>query len=296
MKISIALATFNGEKFIIEQLESINKQSQQSNEVVISDDNSTNETKEIVEEYINDHNLSHWILIDNELGKGVSNNFINALRHTSGDIVFLCDQDDIWEFDKVETMVAAFDNKVECVISAIKYINQEGKPIIDKTAYTNKKDHVVNMSELCGVCSYLGMSSAYRRNTVDDTENSFMKETAHDWALMIKASEKGIIKYIGKPVQRYRQHLNNASVIKNGTRKKNRLDFIRRQINILSNTKKYTKENNRRKILETYVRFNKKRIEWISGKMVSSILLNIPRYRQLKFTFRNVVADIVATL
>ena len=54
MKISIALATFNGEKFIIEQLESINKQSQQPNEVVISDDHSTDETKAIVEEYINE--------------------------------------------------------------------------------------------------------------------------------------------------------------------------------------------------------------------------------------------------
>lgn len=296
MKISVALATYNGEKFIIEQLESIYKQTKQPDEVIISDDHSTDKTKDLVADYISSHNLSRWSVIDNELSNGITNNFINALQHTSGDIIFLCDQDDVWEPEKVENIVSAFENKTECVISAIKYIDQDGRLINEKTAYTNNKDHIVGLSELCCVCSYLGMSSAFRRNVIEATTESFMRSTSHDWALMVKASNIGEIKYIGQAVQKYRQHSNNASVIKNGSRRENRLSFIQRQLCIMCNSKEYVCENADQDILKSYEGFAKKRINWIKNRSFISIIMNIKNYRRLKYTSRNILADLVASL
>ena len=121
--ISVVLATFNGEKYILEQLKSISRQKRIPDEVIISDDQSGDRTKKIVLEFIKENKLRNWKLIENNGKKGVTHNFLNALKCARGNIIFLCDQDDIWEIDKVETMENVFaDTGISCVISKIKYI------------------------------------------------------------------------------------------------------------------------------------------------------------------------------
>ena len=97
MKTSVIIATYNGSKFIEEQFDSILAQSVQPDEVVITDDGSKDNTREVVQRYIDEHDLNKkWHLHVNEKNKGYARNFLDGAMLTTGDIVFFCDQDDIW--------------------------------------------------------------------------------------------------------------------------------------------------------------------------------------------------------
>ena len=89
--ISVCMATYNGEKYIQEQIDSILCQLSKDDELVISDDHSTDATCDIIKSY-NDRRIKLFL---NELAKGVTHNFENALLHSKGDIIFLADQDDV---------------------------------------------------------------------------------------------------------------------------------------------------------------------------------------------------------
>lgn len=103
MKISVAMATYNGEEYIIEQLESIRNQTRRVDEVIICDDQSKDNTVSVIEDYIEEHNLQEkWHVFVNEKNLGYASNFIGAADKTTGDIILFCDQDDIWVPDRVE--------------------------------------------------------------------------------------------------------------------------------------------------------------------------------------------------
>ena len=97
--ISICIATFNGEHYIKDQLLSILPQLTVHDEVIISDDNSSDKTIKIIEEF---NDLRIKIYYNNPLKKGYSNNFENALSKSNQQLIFLCDQDDIWFNNKIQ--------------------------------------------------------------------------------------------------------------------------------------------------------------------------------------------------
>lgn len=109
MRISVVVCTFNGSKFISEQLESILKQSIPISELVIGDDGSTDDTNEIISGWINANKPKfpeiefHYKINPKQVG--VAKNFEAAMLRANGDWVFLCDQDDIWFPNKIETFV-----------------------------------------------------------------------------------------------------------------------------------------------------------------------------------------------
>jgi glycosyltransferase involved in cell wall biosynthesis len=104
VKISIALATYNGERFLAAQLDSFLKQSRPPDEVVIYDDRSTDETYEIIRSFA--ESASFKVIYErNDTRLGALGNFDRALQRTTGDLVFLSDQDDIWYADKIRTIM-----------------------------------------------------------------------------------------------------------------------------------------------------------------------------------------------
>ena len=110
--ISVALCTYNGEKFIEEQLNSILKQTLAVDEIVICDDNSTDSTLEILNKYKEKDNRIK--LYKNKKNLGTIKCFEKAILLTGGEIIFLSDQDDIWKADKVERMNAFFQDNQHC--------------------------------------------------------------------------------------------------------------------------------------------------------------------------------------
>lgn len=107
MKTSIAMAVYNGEQFIREQLESFVHQTQLPDELVVSDNASTDSTVQIVRDFAARAPFAVHLFI-NECNLGVTKNFERAINECCGDIIFLSDCDDVWYPRKISTMKQAF--------------------------------------------------------------------------------------------------------------------------------------------------------------------------------------------
>ena len=124
--ISVCIATYNGSKYIKEQIDSILPQLDECDEIIVSDDSSTDNTLSILKSY-HDRRI---IIFTNQKFNSPIYNFENALKHAKGDIIFLSDQDDIWEFNKVQVMIS-FLQKKSLVVSDCYIINQDKNVICD---------------------------------------------------------------------------------------------------------------------------------------------------------------------
>lgn len=123
--ISVCIATYNGEKYIKQQIDSILVQLSINDELIISDDNSTDKTIDIIRE-ISDFRIK--IFINDE--KGYTSNFENALKQVKGEIIFLSDQDDIWVSDKVEVCLKELKSSY-LIVTDCKIINSNNELISD---------------------------------------------------------------------------------------------------------------------------------------------------------------------
>jgi glycosyltransferase involved in cell wall biosynthesis len=123
------MASYNGGAFVEAQLHSILSQLKPSDEVVIVDDGSTDDTFERVRK-INDGRVR---LLRHEHNAGVVATFEDALRSANGDVLFLCDDDDVWAPTKVRKFVDEFERQpdVEVVLSRVSMIDENGQPLPD---------------------------------------------------------------------------------------------------------------------------------------------------------------------
>lgn len=127
MKISVALAAYKGEKFIGEQIASLLEQTLLLDEIVITDDSPDELTEKAVKKF-SDPRIRYF---RNDKQLGVNRNFERAISLCSGEIIFLCDQDDVWKKDKIEKMVNALekDPDADGVFCNSTVVNSELKPL-----------------------------------------------------------------------------------------------------------------------------------------------------------------------
>lgn len=217
-KISVCMAIYNGQKYIIEQLESIYNQSWEVDEVVICDDNSSDDTVQIVKGFIVGHNLQDsWHLYCNEDTKGYPSNFYYAMSLCQGDVVFLADQDDVWETDKIEVMTRTMCENEEILLlaSAWKPMNAEGK-IIGKSVFGNhitcNKEKVSSAQIFYKYC-WPGMSMCYKhefgQSVLEEVNDTKM---FHDVALAMCAARAEGFWSINKCLQYHRNHDDNVAL------------------------------------------------------------------------------------
>ena len=119
--VSVCMATFNGEKFIKEQIDSILCQLSDYDELIVSDDGSTDKTVDIIKSY-NDRRISIFNHVrnfeTNSLTSIVSSNFENAIKHAKGDYIFLSDQDDVWLPNKISEGVQSLRSSDVVLLNA----------------------------------------------------------------------------------------------------------------------------------------------------------------------------------
>jgi len=128
MKISIALATFNGATFLGEQLDSIQRQSLQPAELIISDDASSDDTVEIAQRFAGQAPFKVIVDAHSKLGN-YNENFVRAIGQCTGDIVVLCDQDDVWADNKLAVATADFqDPTVMAVSHRVQVVDERLQP------------------------------------------------------------------------------------------------------------------------------------------------------------------------
>lgn len=109
MKLSVAICTYNGSKFLLEQLESIAKQTRQPDELVVCDDRSTDSSVEIVREFATSVPFPVRVFVNSE-NLGSTRNFEQAIRFCEGEIIVLADQDDVWLPEKLDRLEKTFTN------------------------------------------------------------------------------------------------------------------------------------------------------------------------------------------
>ncbi len=212
--ISVAMATYNGEKYIKQQIDSILKQSIQIDELIIVDDASVDLTISIIESY-NDNRIQ---LYKNKKNQGYIDSFFEAVQKTQGDIIFLSDQDDIWEYQKVEIMLSVLKkNNCEAVCSACSIIDSKGDVVekIHKLDYFRRKVTINNLEKItferllfqnvAQGCTYC-FKKIIKQYYIEIHE----KKIIHDYQIMLISSLIGTVYYINKPLIKYRIHEQNA--------------------------------------------------------------------------------------
>lgn len=222
MKTSLVMAVYNGEKYLEEQLDSIRDQTEKLNEVILIDDCSTDNSSILIKQYIIDNKLNDWKLLCNETNLGYRKNFQKGLSIVTGDIVFLCDQDDRWHLDKVKTMIKHMkDERILSLASSFNFMNQNGDLfIVDNQkgkANNNLLLQEINDELTCISLKCLlkmnfsqGCCMAIKKSLIDEYLYYTKAIMPHDWELnMIAAVHNGCY-YLDIPLIDYRIHDNNT--------------------------------------------------------------------------------------
>lgn len=238
IKVSVLLATFNGEKFIQTQLDSIIEQEESVDEIVICDDRSTDRTMEIICDYQKRYpNLIK--IYQNEINKGYAMNFWDSIKFTTGDIVIFSDQDDIWVKSKVSEIKKVFarNKYVMALNTAYKLIDSSGKIIHsykDAHYFNDNRLRKITLKQFIKAPKFPGMSMAIRKDLYTN-DFTFKEEylLAHDWYLNQQAAYQNGLYFLNKALALYRQHNNNlvgvSSTIDGKFALEKRLSVIKRE-------------------------------------------------------------------
>lgn len=218
--ISVALCTHNGARFVEEQVVSMLSQSRVPDELVLSDDASTDGTVEIVESLVDAAGTLALTVLRNRAPLGFVKNFEQAVLATSGDIVLLSDQDDRWHPDRVARTIAEFDAKRSLLLlhTDADLVDAEGSPL----GVTMFEALEASPAELTGISEgrafevllrrnlALGASIAFRRSLLDHAA-PFAEGWVHDEWLAIVAASLGpdSVGVVTDSLLDYRQHGSN---------------------------------------------------------------------------------------
>lgn len=230
--VSIAVATYNGEKYLSEQLESLLQQTYPYIEIIITDDCSKDTTVLLIKDF--QKRYSNIFLYQNEVNIGVTKTFEKSIEKCNGKFIALCDQDDIWELDKLTIMVMEI-NTEDAVYSNSLLVDETGKSIgKDFKQVMNLKSYYSGAPFLLANCipgHTLLVKTDFVKGILPFPEHIFFDR----WISFCAASNNGV-RYIDKALVRYRQHDTNTV----GIRKlqKNKKKITRLSANQLFNNKK----------------------------------------------------------
>jgi glycosyltransferase involved in cell wall biosynthesis len=223
IKISVCIATYNGERFIEKQLNSILKQTVEVDEIIISDDNSIDNTLKIIEKLNNSK-----IKVIKNIKQGVINNFENSLKKSKGEYIFLADQDDIWKPNKVEIMIKKL-KEYDLVVHNAKIINSKDEKISEKTFFeirNSRKGLLKNLYKN----SYIGCCMAFNRKILEKALPFPMNIPMHDSWIGLIAEIYGKVYFDKEVLFYYRRHESNVSELKNTKNSKVKQFVVRYQI------------------------------------------------------------------
>lgn len=214
MKISIALCTFNGERYLSEQLESLGNQIRQPDELVICDDGSHDGTASIIEEFSRRARFKVAFQINRER-RGVTANFSRAFSLCCGDLILPCDQDDIWEPDKLTVLESYFVDDLELLLafSDLSIMASDGRPT-GETQWQRSKFRQplrarVNQGrgfELLLKQNVVAGAAMAFRSSVRDKVLPIPPSFFHDEWIALVVAATGKMLAVDTPLVRYRQH------------------------------------------------------------------------------------------
>jgi glycosyltransferase involved in cell wall biosynthesis len=241
--VSVVLATYNGSRFISEQIESLLKQTFQPTQLIVSDDCSRDGTLSIVEKLVRDSCIKIEIIRNNP-AYGFRDNFLRAAMQATGDFIAFCDQDDVWSPLKLERCSSFFDQEAVSLIVHKAITIDENSKEIGAFSQGIKKTAVKPPLSYDPWMTFFGFSMVFRREVLHLADNftrfvDFIQPShrvAHDRWIIFLSQMVGKTVEINEPLVGYRQHTDNA--FGDGTKKRdlNNSDIVRRSDDYISAT------------------------------------------------------------
>lgn len=217
--IDILLATYNGEKFLREQLDSLLSQSVQDFRVLIRDDGSADGTAEIIEEYCALHPRKIYRVHSICFSRSAKSNFGELMKAADGDYIMFCDQDDLWLPDKISVTLNAmtsaeklYGNRTPILVHTdLEIVGRKLEPLYPSfTRYENLRTDGLSLKNLLAQNSVTGCTVMFNRALLKLCRSVPEEALMHDHWLALLASAVGEIVYVDKPTVKYRQHGGNA--------------------------------------------------------------------------------------
>ncbi len=213
--ISVALAAYEGERYIEEQLRSILPQLSEGDEIIVSDDKPGGMTEKIVRHIAEEDPRVVYV---QGHSKGVAANFVNAIRHCKGDKIFLCDQDDVWLPDKVQRVLEAFDAGATLVLHNA-YVTDE-ELIIKETSFFALRGSRPGLLRNLVKNSYMGCCMAFDRSLLKKIMPMPKAVPMHDQWIGLIGEIYGKPVFLDVPLLYYRRHEGNVTGGQTATRQK----------------------------------------------------------------------------
>ena len=255
MKLSIVLSTYNGEAYITEQLDSILNQTRKDDEVLIFDDCSTDNTPQIIEQFISGHNLTTWKFAVNHENKGWKRNFMEGIWSTSGDLVFPCDQDDIWMPQKLEQMekIMAENPQIMVLTSNYESFYDSGKRVCGPEKDDGKLIKQPLSNKVFNI-RYPGCTYCIRREFVEISKKHWQVDFPHDALFWRMGMFSDTLYSYNESLIHWRKHQDSTFTKESNrnrtfSKKKESLDYAMRVVNDLEDfVNEYSSERRKEKI------------------------------------------------
>lgn len=205
--VSVAMAIYNGDRFLHSQLQSIAQQTIKPLEVIVSDDGSVDGSKEVVAAFKNTLNI---ILVSNKNRHGYLGNFENAIACCRGELIALSDQDDVWKENKLERLITCIGTRamIHCdadVIDADGHrIAASWREYREKPAYQEYRHYLSGWNNLTGCTALL------KRDLLNVLLPFPVHIQFHDLWLALVAEKRGGIVFLNEPLMSHRLHEGNA--------------------------------------------------------------------------------------
>lgn len=202
--ISVCMATYNGDKYLKKQLESILCQIGPNDEIIISDDGSKDQTLSIIDSF-NDTRIK---VFHHENDHSFTNNFENALRYAQGDYIFLSDQDDIWMSNKVPKVLQALRD-YDIVVHDAELIDGKGVSM-NKTYFSTMHNHTSFIANLWKT-RWLGCCMAFKHDVLMYCMPFPKGIVAHDYWIGMMGMTSFKYCFMNDVLLQYRRHGGNVS-------------------------------------------------------------------------------------
>ncbi len=202
--VSVAMAVYNGQQYIKEQVDSILKQLEEKDELVISLDPSTDQTEDILKSYKDSR-----MKVLNGPGQGLLKNFENAISNCKNDYIFLSDQDDIWLDGKVDQVSKELDKGYMVVLHDAKIVDEHLNEVAP--SFLEHRKSRTGMTKNIIKNSYIGCCMAFRKELKDSILPFPSNIPMHDQWIGLVGEKKGSNKIVKEPLILYRRHEDNVS-------------------------------------------------------------------------------------
>lgn len=236
-QVSIVVTTFNGEKYLNEQLTSILNQTHSASEIIICDDHSEDSTTEIINKFTNKHPEIRWIVERNDISLGFRENFYKAINLATCNIIFLCDQDDVWYQNKISDMISILtgDQHVKVLVSDFDFlICENGQPDYNaskRISVNEPRNNNSNAKVKYSIQNFLnkrpGWTFAFKKEIIPLINELRIgkKEIYHDEIVWYAGLFLDGLYHINKPLGQWRRF--NSSVTKIDGSESKRSRFLR---------------------------------------------------------------------